>query len=553
MMSEPETKIEIEDVLSSIRRLVSRDAGAARPMPVPPPAPAAPPEVAAEPAPLAAEAECLVLTPALRIGEEDAETEAEIAAEHEDPVAVGPEVKSAAEVDGDVCAEIADEVENGVDVDLQAEIGAAAMASPERMVEPEPEPESEPVEAEILDFVAPALALDPALAEEAEAAAPLLPAEAPAEIAVEPAVDTAAETPAAADVGPAFDASAPFLLQPSAAVSPSDIRPFAVVPASRPMTEAEVLLAEAEAALAETGVVLEDASSAIDAAGEGDAALAEEVADPGTGTAIDLGDELSRLESTIAELEAAVAESGFDFEPDTGHPFALEPEAAAAELPDAFEAEVRQAIETPAPEALAEPSAEETALAEDVASAEDVVLAEPGADPQADGAEAWSADAAEEALEAAAEAELLAQQDHAAELQAEMADPERQAETGPEEPGVGMDWAEATLNLARRTPPRRLAVSEAEETVQTAATMRSSYEELREELAQDLEEASELYAEELVPSYEDGLIDEAVLRDMVAQLVREELRGSLGERITQNVRKLVRREIQRALLGQDYD
>ena len=52
---------------------------------------------------------------------------------------------------------------------------------------------------------------------------------------------------------------------------------------------------------------------------------------------------------------------------------------------------------------------------------------------------------------------------------------------------------------------------------------------------------------------EDGLIDEAVLRDMVAQLVREELRGSLGERITQNVRKLVRREIQRALLGQDYD
>ena len=116
-----------------------------------------------------------------------------------------------------------------------------------------------------------------------------------------------------------------------------------------------------------------------------------------------------------------------------------------------------------------------------------------------------------------------------------------------------MDWAEATLNLARRTPPRRLAVSEAEAAEQSAATMRSSYDELRDELAQDLDDPAGLYAEDLVPSYEDGLIDEAVLRDMVAQLVREELRGSLGERITQNVRKLVRREIQRALMGQDYD
>ena len=549
MMSEPETKIEIEDVLSSIRRLVSRDAGAARPMPVPPPAPAAQPEVAAEPAPLAAEAECLVLTPALRIGEEDAETGAGIAGEHEepvaeDPVAVGPEVESTAELDAEV--------------EVAAEIGTVAEAAPETMAESGPEP----VEAEILDFVAPALAADPAQAEEAEVAAPVLTAEAAAEIAVEAAVDTPAEpaaelvpeTSAEAEIGPAYDASAPFLLQPSAAVSPSDIRPFAVVPASRPMTEAEVLLAEAEAALAEAGVVLEDASSAIDAAGEADTVLAEEIADPGAGTAIDLGDELSRLESTIAELEAAVAESGFDFEPDTGHPFALEPEAATAELPDAFEAEVRQAIETPAPEALAEPPAEEAAApAEDLAPTEDPALAEPEADPLADSALDWSADAAEEALEAAAEAELLAQQDHVAELQAEMADPELPAETGPEEPGVGMDWAEATLNLARRTPPRRLAVSEAEETVQSAATMRSSYEELRDELGQDLDEVSELYEEELVPSYEDGLIDEAVLRDMVAQLVREELRGSLGERITQNVRKLVRREIQRALLGQDYD
>ncbi|WP_171240071.1 hypothetical protein [Ruegeria sp. HKCCA5491] len=42
-------------------------------------------------------------------------------------------------------------------------------------------------------------------------------------------------------------------------------------------------------------------------------------------------------------------------------------------------------------------------------------------------------------------------------------------------------------------------------------------------------------------------LDEAALRDLIAQVVREELQGVLGERITRNVRKMVRREIYRAL------
>ena len=48
------------------------------------------------------------------------------------------------------------------------------------------------------------------------------------------------------------------------------------------------------------------------------------------------------------------------------------------------------------------------------------------------------------------------------------------------------------------------------------------------------------------------LLDEQILRDMVSEIVRQELQGALGERITRNVRKLVRREIQRALQSQDY-
>ncbi|MDP7152525.1 MAG: hypothetical protein QGI70_16345, partial [Paracoccaceae bacterium] len=46
---------------------------------------------------------------------------------------------------------------------------------------------------------------------------------------------------------------------------------------------------------------------------------------------------------------------------------------------------------------------------------------------------------------------------------------------------------------------------------------------------------------------EQGLVlDEEMLRGMVHDIVRQELQGVLGERITRNVRKLVRREIQRA-------
>ncbi|MFD1341438.1 hypothetical protein [Litorisediminicola beolgyonensis] len=50
-----------------------------------------------------------------------------------------------------------------------------------------------------------------------------------------------------------------------------------------------------------------------------------------------------------------------------------------------------------------------------------------------------------------------------------------------------------------------------------------------------------------------ALIDEDMLREMVSDIVRQELQGSLGERITRNVRKLVRREIQRALSGTEFE
>ena len=52
---------------------------------------------------------------------------------------------------------------------------------------------------------------------------------------------------------------------------------------------------------------------------------------------------------------------------------------------------------------------------------------------------------------------------------------------------------------------------------------------------------------------EDGVIDEAMRRELVAEIVRQELQGALGERITRNVRKLVRREIHRALSAAEFE
>lgn len=52
---------------------------------------------------------------------------------------------------------------------------------------------------------------------------------------------------------------------------------------------------------------------------------------------------------------------------------------------------------------------------------------------------------------------------------------------------------------------------------------------------------------------EIDLLDEDMLRDLVGRLVREELQGEVGEKITRNARRLVRREVERALTLKSLD
>ncbi|WP_147106643.1 hypothetical protein [Tateyamaria sp. syn59] len=67
------------------------------------------------------------------------------------------------------------------------------------------------------------------------------------------------------------------------------------------------------------------------------------------------------------------------------------------------------------------------------------------------------------------------------------------------------------------------------------------------------EAVSETTDDAQIFSSDEDVLDEEALRDLVSDIVREELQGALGERITRNVRKLVRREIHRALAAQDLE
>ncbi len=84
-------------------------------------------------------------------------------------------------------------------------------------------------------------------------------------------------------------------------------------------------------------------------------------------------------------------------------------------------------------------------------------------------------------------------------------------------------------------------------TAKEAEQMTQAWAKARE---QDDREPEEILLAEAV---EERILDEDTLRELVAQTVREELMGELGERITRNVKKLVRREIQRALTERAFD
>ena len=121
------------------------------------------------------------------------------------------------------------------------------------------------------------------------------------------------------------------------------------------------------------------------------------------------------------------------------------------------------------------------------------------------------------------------------------------------EPESSVEADDAAEEEAAEDEPVEEAVAATDDGIEDAEIVEHDPEQLEDDLAErapksrTADRMRELYADEI----DDQLFDDEALRGLVSALIRDELQGELGERITRNVRKLVRREIQRALAARD--
>lgn len=309
------------------------------------------------------------------------------------------------------------------------------------------------------------------------------------------------------------------------------------------------------------------------------------------------------LEETIAELEAAIAGTGGEWEPDGSEmsqadldfdDFAADAlaDALAEELvpglaPDlataAFDPVSGDEGAAPAPEAAAQDPAPATAgpplsAGASAPPARWIRLVtpsgpRPGAEAaQAPAAEAPSAEApvaeapAEVAAEEPRDTETSEQALQGARLAAEARFWHDEAEdlAGWPEEGGRSAATPAGAGAAPPEGPRRLHFSGAMEWDDLEAEAGLGHARGEDEGEAPRRSFPRRFAEDPAPrppaspaaaesDLDTGPLDPEALRALVAEIIRQELQGSLGERITRNVRKLVRREIERALSGRALD
>lgn len=257
--------------------------------------------------------------------------------------------------------------------------------------------------------------------------------------------------------------------------------------------------------------------------GEAHDARASETGLP-AGDEADLGAELSRLEDTIAELEAAVADSGAEFEPEEGEKLEYGDGEAFEMLPETFEAFADDADDVEDTDDADEAEEASEARLFDVphAAEEDPSASAVPQDPPSTVSEAPEIPEAtgERYLEEAEAGQQIAREDLS-----EMATEETHA--GERAPVPSRLHLGGEIGVSSRPKIHRT----------------TSVAEPRER-----DDGGDAFA--LTPRNQ---IDEEVLEALVSDIIRKELQGALGERITRSVRKLVRREINRALTDQDFN
>ncbi|SDH63993.1 hypothetical protein [Alloyangia pacifica] len=260
------------------------------------------------------------------------------------------------------------------------------------------------------------------------------------------------------------------------------------------------------------------------------------------------------LAQKIAELEEMIARSTHEFESETGEeapaaifrhqPIAKDAEDLDVPAADASGAEPA-AAEAPVTVTSAPAPADEAALDEAPSAATPVVLPE-DEDPELAGRPMPEPELVDEPFifgsspdrvqdEVAAETDASApladlnEPEAAAQETLEAVDPEPAPARRPVKILRNPVWQRSQSNLRNDTPEERRP--------------------LRDAPVADEQAPNDAVLGDALPT---GL-DEARLRQLVAEVVREELQGALGERVTRNVRKLVRRELQRILASEELD
>lgn len=134
---------------------------------------------------------------------------------------------------------------------------------------------------------------------------------------------------------------------------------------------------------------------------------------------------------------------------------------------------------------------------------------------------------------------------------------------GPVAQDEGADWLPEDEPVAVSVAEEAVMpdLQQPEEAVATGAAVAdedwadAAEAEIRRELEAEAEASvfTRFDAAEEMGAAGEPVFDEEMLRDLVRDIIREELQGALGERITRNVRKLVRAEIARALAVRDFE
>lgn len=257
-------------------------------------------------------------------------------------------------------------------------------------------------------------------------------------------------------------------------------------------------------------------------------------------------------------------ETGYDpapFEPDQGDIDWPDPAGADAALDVAALRQARE--EGPAAEDAEPAETPEETTAEIQMGGHDADMPEAGSEPDLPWT-ALEADAAPQGDDAGAPAKEASRPETVADLHPaghaagapaeESIDAVAEAAGPPDDDGVD-DTAAADLpgddRAAEVTPPFFSRSSARDRVVNLNAELDGPKGDDGLEDVEDLGDETGLFS--FPGDDREMTIDEEVLREIVSEIVREELQGVLGQRITRNVRKMVRREIRMALAAEELE